>query len=187
MAHASIYQTRKDVTEEKVAEIYTRTRSTFKVAMELKISTSTAARCVRALGLSLNGRSSGKTKAGKSYSAFAKWLRRNPGAKLPRKPSEIAKLTNCTIDSVKSYLKRRKKAAELMEQALPDLTDVKLVLRTLQGIYVRTRDLRKVRVTCNYATMEYEIQGTDKEGQSHNFRITASTLNRKLKEIGELS
>lgn len=66
------------------------------------------------------------------YACVATWVREHPGVTLPRSVSKIADLTDCSIDAVKSYLKRRRQ--ELAKEA--ELIELPKMLQDTQGRHI---------------------------------------------------
>lgn len=79
-----------------------------RAAAVLGISYQTVRRRLKAAGYDLQPR--GGEHPPYHFGCLAQWLRDNPGKGLPRSPSAIARITGCSVDSVKSYLYRRRRA-----------------------------------------------------------------------------
>lgn len=115
MGKPKIMQKRKDLFIEKVWRAYQSFGSCRKAAPYLGVSYQTVRRYLKEAGYELHKRG-GEHAKGKSipsyhFGCLANWLREHPGEKLPRSPQDIAELTGCSLNAVKSYLYRRRKAA----------------------------------------------------------------------------
>ena len=52
---------------------------------------------------------------------LAEWIKKNPDAALPSSPAEIARMTGCTEDQVRTYIYRRTRKLKQGIRELPDL------------------------------------------------------------------
>lgn len=75
---------------------------------------------------------------GNRHSCLYKWMWANPGRQLPPSCKEIAKITGCSIDAVKSYYKRRRKEMNTFLRRLPLLTRFAISFITDEREYVTT-------------------------------------------------
>jgi hypothetical protein len=168
---------------EEVIRLYKKYKSIVLVAEEFGVHPQTISARLVENGIKLDA-SKHATKAMRHRGGLVKWIRANPDVKLPRKPSEIAELTGLSIDQVKSYLYRRRKIADSMVGDLPDLSEVPLVLRDFETKeYVPTRSLVNIQVESDWPTMEYVVNGQDKNGKKYEFRIPITALRKKLLEV----
>lgn len=125
MAKPKIIDQRRDLFIEKIWRAYQTHKSCRKVAEIYGMSYQTVRRYLKEAGYELQ-KPGGYHLKGKKvppfhYGCLAKWLRANPGVKLPRSPSAIADLTGCSLDSVKSYIYRRRKHEEAQSSIMARL------------------------------------------------------------------
>lgn len=55
------------------------------------------------------------------WGCLAQWIKANPGSALPAGPADIATLTGCSEDAVKTYIYRKTRALKTALKSLPDL------------------------------------------------------------------
>lgn len=93
------------------------------------------------------------------YNCMIKWLAANPEVIFPRSPSKISRLTGCTVDSVKSYLYRRRKSIQRSVKSLPDLRKRKIFLTERSGLFVPTDALLCYDIYVDLYTGKLKITG----------------------------
>jgi hypothetical protein len=96
---------------------------------------------------------------------FAQWLRLYKGTKLPRNMREIAEITGCTYDSVKSYLRYRKERIKEVLRGLPDIREMDVNLVDTLGYYVSSKEIKSYeyhidKYSCDVVMMITMFDGT---------------------------
>ena len=113
MSKPKLIDIRRDLFVEKVWKAYKVFGSCRKAASVLGISYQTVRRILKAGGYKLKAPGGYHLKGKKvppfHYGCLASWLRANPGVRLPRSPLEVSKITGCSLNSVKSYVYRRRR------------------------------------------------------------------------------
>ena len=168
----------------RIIDLYKRTGNMRHVATELSISSWTVSKYVRLAGLAVPIKKNLIAGVRRHRSKLAEWIRENPNVKLPNTTKEIAKLTGLSIDTVRSYLGRRKMQAEAMKQDLPDLKEIPLLLLGDDGIHFATRTLKTCIVECDYRNYDYIVTGETWDGKRVSAHIKAKTLRNKLEMEG---
>ena len=109
----SLLNTRDDLFIEKIIRAYQVHKSCRKIAAIFHISYKTIARYLHEANVPMNPVGGtifkGKPKTEYHTSCLARWLRDNPGVKLPKSPKKISEITGCSPDAIKCYLYRRRK------------------------------------------------------------------------------
>jgi hypothetical protein len=109
------------------------------------------------------------------YSCLAKWIRANPETHLPISPKRIAALTECSLDAIKSYLKRRRRALATWVKGLPDLREVKGVsMLTTEGYALPLIAIRDYSISI--PRLRVRIFGHLKSGKPFTIATSRETL-----------
>lgn len=109
------------------------------------------------------------------YSCLAKWIRDNPGAKLPISPKRIVSLTGCSLDAVKSYLKRRRHTLAAWVRSLPDLREVRGVsMLTTEGYALPLIAIKDYAISI--PRLRVRIAGHLKSGKSFTIATSREAL-----------
>jgi len=115
---------------------------------------------------------------------FAKWLKKNPGIKLPANMKEIAKITGCTYDSVKSYLRYRKEAIKEVLKNLPDIREIDATLVDTLGFYVSTKAVKHYRYRINKFSCDVYIIAILDNGATTEIHIeNINNFQRRIEEV----
>jgi hypothetical protein len=115
---------------------------------------------------------------------FAKWLKHNQGVKLPPNMKEIAKITGCTYDAVKSYFRYRKSLIKDVLKRLPDIRDLDATLIDTLGFYVSTKSIRDYRYRINKFSCDVYIVADLAEGGTTEIHIeNLSEFEEKIKAV----
>ena len=112
---------------------------------------------------------------------LARWLRTHPGAPLPRSTEEIATMTGCTEDAVKSYLKRQRRKVLDTAKSFGDLReapDFRLGSRLVQPRHIATYDLG-----IDPYSFLILVKTVYKDGEKDRFYISLSRLKEVLSDI----
>lgn len=80
---------------------------------------------------------------------FVKWLKENPGIKLPPNAKEISKITGCTYDAVRCYLRRRRAVVKDLIKTLPDIREIEGKLKDTLGYFVDTKLIKDYQYRIN--------------------------------------
>jgi hypothetical protein len=111
--------------------------------------------------------------------AFVQWLRDHPQVQLPESPSEISRLSGCTVDEIKTHLYRLRRAIEREIASLPDLRSQDAVMETTEGVLVPFRAIDSYRVKIRKHSRKVRIEATLKGGKE-------VTLNTHLDYLWEV-
>lgn len=117
-------------------------------------------------------------------SEFARWLRKHPTAKLPRSPKELAFISGCTVDCVKSYLYRRRKFERRRMAYLPDLRLLgnALMLRWREGAFT-TAAIEHYTIDIDKYTFDYVVHALLRDGRVVHVIINAKELRHAVKDF----
>ena len=96
----------------------------------------------------------------KLYSDFAKWHKDHAKDKnLPSSVTAMARLAGVSVDTVKCYFYRRRKAAGMLLRELPDLRHLSLSLQDIEGKVFETKSLVEYRYVIDRYSERAAIQG----------------------------
>jgi hypothetical protein len=95
---------------------------------------------------------------------LVKWLKENPGAKLPARMTEIAKVTGCSYDAVKSYIRRRRQAVKDLLSTLPDIREIEGSFEDTLGYFVSTDSIKDYKYRINKFSCDVYIVAELKDG-----------------------
>lgn len=117
---------------------------------------------------------------------FAKWLKHNPGVKLPPNVRKISEITGCSYDSVKSYLRRRRNVVKELVGSLPDIREIPGKLEDTLGYFVDTKNIKNYKYRINKYSCDVFIlvelyDGTFTEIHISNIKDFQSKLEEVLK------
>lgn len=120
------------MTPEKVAALYAKAKTLYGGAKLAGVSRKTFWMWVHRAGITPPlGRRPDYSR--RHFACLAEWVRDHPGVVLPIAPARIVEVTGCSIDAVKSYLKRRRHELAEWIRGLPDL-------RTIKGVSLLTTE-----------------------------------------------
>lgn len=168
----------KGMTPEKVRDLYAKAKTLHGGAKLAGVSRKTFWMWVHKAGITPpRGRRPDYPR--RQFSCLAEWIRDHPSTPLPIAPAKIVALTGCTIDSVKSYLKRRRHELDDWVRGLPDLRLVKGVsLLTTEGYAVPLIAIDKYAIST--PRLKVRITGTLKSGRHFTVSTTQSSLVAKV-------
>lgn len=147
-------------------DMYNKEKSVKKVAQRLGVSRPTVTKWLRIAGVKTLGHRPNIpptiTMVGE-YSPIAKWIKANPGSKLPRSNKEIAKTVGCSEVAVWNYFYRRKKRILRYINSFGDLSQLKIVLtdqnnRSINTIYAESYII-KLNIKSYIVTIRLIIKG----------------------------
>ena len=116
---------------------------------------------------------------------FARWLKEHSGHKLPANMRQIADITGCTYDAVKSYLRYRKERIKEVLKRLPDIRELDhATLVDTLGFYVSTKSIKNYRYRINKFSCDVFIVVELAEGGITEIHIENITdFENKIKEV----
>lgn len=173
---------RKGSSIEEVATLYRSLGTIKKVAAHFNLSEKTIGKYLKTAGIETSrGRKKGK-KIGpvKHHSALVKWVKENPDVELPRSITQISELTGCSVDTVKSYLKRRREDVLEYVENLPNLAEEKLLLYDVKGRPIPTQAISWYIRSVDKYGLEIIIRAQLKNGKSYTFRNSIEEWKRIL-------
>lgn len=95
------------------------------------------------------------------YSDFAKWHKEHArDTDLPNSVTAMAKLAGVSVDTVKCYFYRRRKAASKILRALPDIRHLALTLEDIEGKTFESKHLTEYRYVIDRYSERAALQGT---------------------------
>ena len=114
-----------------------------------------------------------------SYSCVVKWVGEHPEVELPRSSTEMAKLTNCSLDAVKSYFYRKRRDIKKKLQDLPNLRKANLKFKKNETIYY-SQDFLSYSISVDYYTEKLKVKADLPTGQTMVFQLSLSVLEKAL-------
>ena len=94
------------------------------------------------------------------YSDFAKWHKAHAADKnLPHGRADIAKLAGVSVNVVKCYFYRRRRAARKMLSSLPDLRKLSVPLEDIEGVKFDSLKLTSYRYAVERYSQRAALQG----------------------------
>jgi hypothetical protein len=117
---------------------------------------------------------------------LARFLRDYPGVKLPLDYEGIQKLIKETsgeevsLDAIKAYIYRRRKAEKERMLSLPPLSTLPGTFRLEDGRSVPYRSIQSVKLSLDYRTFEYLAEGKLRTGGSFSARLRFDLLKPSL-------
>lgn len=88
------------------------------------------------------------------YGSFATWLRDNPDTQLPANVAELCRLSGCTSNSVRQYLRRRRRH---LEARLNDLPPLRMKLLDVDGQWLRTAEAGHYTFHLDFFASSFQI------------------------------
>lgn len=166
------------MTPEKVRDLYAKHKTLIAGARAVGVSRKTFWVWVHKAGLNPpRGRRPDYTR--RHFSCLAEWVRDHPSTPLPIAPTRIATLTGCSIDSVKSYLKRRRHELTTWVKGLPDLRLVKGVsLLTTEGYALPLIAISTYAISI--PRLKVRVSGHLKSGRPFTISTTQDHLRKAL-------
>jgi len=157
---------------EEVISLYDTLGTIDKVAAHFNLSGRTIRKYLKEAGVELTrGRKFGvKVGSVKHHSALVEWVREHPEVELPRSINEISSLTGCSIDVVKSYLRRRRERVLDYVEKMPNLSDRTLLLYDEKGRPIPTRAMEWYIRSVDKYGLEIIIRSKLKNGKNYIFR-----------------
>lgn len=131
-----------DVTLEDLQSLYEREKSVKRVAKALGCSRPTATKWLRAAGVKTLGHRPPippTTSMVGEYGAVAKWLKDNPGRKLPASTTAAADMIGCSQHAIWNYLKRRRQRIIRYLHSFGDLRQLKVIIEDKEGRHINTQ------------------------------------------------
>lgn len=104
-------------TKEEVLELMLKLKTAKLVAQKLDVSLSWVYKKLKDAGY--KGKPGPKRGASRGHSTFGNWLRENPDLKLPRSPSALARMSECTESAVRNYMYHERKKAKAIIKKKP--------------------------------------------------------------------
>lgn len=169
---------------EEVISLYESLGTVEKVGAHFNLSGRTIRKYLKEAGVKLTrGRKFGvKIGSVKHHSALVEWVREHPGVELPRSINEIAKLTGCSIDVVKSYLRRRREKVLDYVEKMPNLSDKNLLLYDEKERPIPTKAMEWYIRSVDKYGLEIIIRAHLKNGKSYVFRNSMEEWEKILDE-----
>lgn len=154
---------------------FDQTQSLVETAQAFDLSPKTVRSYLAKVGLTVKPKR--KRKKRHHYGCLARWLQANPDATLPLSVKEIAEITGCSANEIKTYIYRRRK--ELRDRLKEiDFTkqhgllqDIRFHRRTLPKQAIKT-----FRLTLNPSSKTVSLQATTKTGGTHKLLLSVDDL-----------
>jgi molybdenum-dependent DNA-binding transcriptional regulator ModE len=167
--------------EEKILRAYQVFGSLRKAGEVLGISYQTVRRCLKEHGAEMKPVGAAYRK-GKRYVAghrgvVARLLREHPEVRLPRSYEGIQRLIKeklgeeASLDSIRTYLYRRRKAEKERMKELGDLRKLSGLLRLVDGRSVPFRAIDSYEMKLDYHTFRYKISGVLRTGEEFRAEV----------------
>ncbi len=161
-----------------IKALYEQHKTIQPVADMLQISGRTVRKYLKAAGVELKrGVRKGTILHPRHHSCLAKWIRKNPTTRLPRRVSEIARLTGCRANAVKTYLYRRRKEVRDAANAIPWSSLVGTLKDTTEHTFP-CRAIRECRANVDPYTLLTELSILTYAGTSHLIRLSLEEVQK---------
>jgi hypothetical protein len=177
----SVVATRLDLSPEKIVRAYQVFGSYRAAARILKISHWVVRRYVKEKGIPVKpiGGSwqKGKTFVSGHHGKLARFLRDFPGVRLPHEYEEIQKLVkeksgvDITLDAIRTYIYRRRKAEKERMNSLPPLDSLPGTILLEDKRKIPFRSIESYTMKIDYHTFEYLISGKLRTGEPFSATI----------------
>ncbi len=154
--------------EDKILKAYKELGQIKKVEKLLNISHYRITKILHAHGI--NPQKKGKRIKPRFYNCLHKWLYNHPGFILPRSPKQIAKLTGCSKDAIKTFLYRRYKQLKLYLKNINKLNPLK--------VKNKFRDVNGILLTYSMVK-QWEVVKVDKYNLSILLKIKLKAVANK--------
>ena len=147
------------VPKRKVIAAYRHYRSSRETAAALDISHMSVLRVVKEAGIKPEGKGCPKALLPEDRKhwkngTFYRWLEENPNEILPRNMKAIARMSNCSYNSVTSYYYRERKALKTFLSSIPDMREHNLMLRSIDGELYSTNQFSKYSFRIDRFTLD---------------------------------
>ncbi|MHC5035394.1 MAG: hypothetical protein ACYTFZ_10195, partial [Planctomycetota bacterium] len=119
----------------------------------------------------------------KHHSCLAKWLRENPNTPLPRKVKEIANLTGCKPNEIKTYLYRRRKELRDFVKKV-NFKEVKKVLHSVNGIPFPARAIEHFQTSLDPYSFNVYLDIITYAGTQHRVELSLKEVKGLWKSKG---
>jgi hypothetical protein len=156
---------RRGITDVRVIAAYKHFESLRLTGKACHISKDTVVSVLKRNGIEQKKTAKLSTKASynpiNKYSSFAKWHEKHAKDKdLPNGVTAMAKLAGVSVDTVKCYFYRRRKAAGKILRSLPDLRHLHLVFEDIEGKTFESNHLVEYRFVIDRYSERAALQGT---------------------------
>jgi hypothetical protein len=167
---------------EEVVSLYESLGTVKKVASYFGLSGRTIRNYLKTAGVTpYRGRRKGeKIGPRKHYSALVNWVREHPETDLPRSVPEISKLTGCSPDLVRAYLRRRREKVLDFVEEMPNLAEKSLLLQDEEGRSIPSKAFEWYIRSVDRYGLEIIIRAMLKNGKVHTFRNSLEEWGRIL-------
>jgi len=161
-----------DITLEDLEVLYQQEKSVKRVAKALGVSRPTATKWLRIAGVKTLGHRPPippTTSMVGEYGAVAKWLKANPGRKLPKSTAAAAEVVGCSQHAIWNYLKRRRQRITRYLDSFGDWRKLNMILVDSQDRHINTQLVQdysyrfhprsyKLDITIKVANVEFYCQ-----------------------------
>lgn len=175
----------RGVSLDDIRSLYRQLESVKGVARSIGVSYRTAKKYLREAGVQPRRGRPPVEEGGKHFSAFANWLRKHPQTALPRSISAISKITGFSKDTIKSYLRRRRRRVQKFVESLPPLGEKNRLLLDIEGRRIPTRGMDWYILSIDRWTLKIKIRALMKNQRPYFFEYTMEELKRVLEASPE--
>ena len=121
----------------------------------------------------------------KNVAGLAKWLESHQEEGLPSGSlKDIARMTDCTVDQVKTYMYRKRREVREKLRTLPNLREREITLLAMDGQVVDTKDVDWYKFTLNRKNFTVMLMLTNGD---RNWKVAVPKLDDFIRNVTDSS
>jgi hypothetical protein len=125
-----------------------------------------------------------RTRNPKAYGRISSWLRSHGDRKIPRDYKALSLVSGASVNAIKCYLYRQRRAARERLLTVPDLRSKRLALQAITGEKIVGSQIATYEYHVDRFTLEIGLTAVLKDGQRLVFSIPSlKVFAQRVKEV----